>query len=78
MATAKQANNLTFVWGNTRKGIAIERSVRKTWNVVHIKNGKVVLVHRDYPTKGAAIREAKDYASYEQKHSRNGFFSFLK
>ena len=67
-----------LVWGTREKGVGIERDERKGknrywWNVVHIKNGKVVLVHRDYPSKAKAVEEAKDYGRYEEKHPRSGF-----
>jgi len=67
-----------LVWGTREKGIGIERDEHKGknrywWNVVHIKNGKVILVHRDYPSKTKAIKEAEGYGRYEQKHPRSGF-----
>jgi ketosteroid isomerase-like protein len=63
---------VTYVWGNKNGGIAIQRKERTgkgrySWDVVHIKNGKIVLRHRDY-TKTDAIREAHRYARYEKQH----------
>ena len=70
----------SLIWGSaTRgKGIAIERTGRRKkggnywWNILHLKDGKVVLVHRDY-SKTEAIKEAKGYGRYEEKHPRKGF-----
>ena len=59
---AKQSSRVTWVWGDSKKGIAAVRSARKSggkywWDIHHVKNGKVVLVHRDYPTKTEAVCE---------------------
>jgi len=78
MAKAKQTNRIVWVWGTSKKGIAVERSAHKSkgkywWDILHVKDGKVVLVHTDYRTKTEAIREAKSYAHYEKAHPRSGF-----
>jgi len=70
------------VWGDAKRGIAIQKVVtsgvvRKYipgWNVYHILRGKVILVHRDYSTKAEAVREAKSYARHELKHPKKSFF----
>jgi hypothetical protein len=59
-----------FVWGNSKKGIAIVKQRGSTdWDIHHVLNGKVVLVHRDY-TKTEALREAKNYAKFEKSHPK--------
>ena len=71
----------SLIWGSaTRgKGISIERTGHRKkdgcywWNVLHMKDGKVVLVHRDYPSLRKAVEEAESYARYESKHPRDGF-----
>lgn len=73
-----KTDRVTWVWGDSKKGIAVVRSARKSkgkydWSIQHVKNGKSVLVHRNY-TKAEAIREAKGYARYEKAHPRSGFF----
>jgi len=70
-------HHIFMVWGTPERGVGIQRDERRGknrwwWNVVHIKNRKVVLVHRDY-SKTEAIKEAKDYGRYEEKHPRSGF-----
>jgi hypothetical protein len=70
-----------LVWGSaTRdKGLAIEHFGRSRengtywWNVLHLKDGKVVFVHRDYPSRAKTLREAQDYAKHEKAHLRNCF-----
>jgi len=80
MAKAKQPRRI-LVWGSAAKGkgIGIERYGHRrkngsfSWNILHLKDGKVVLVHRSYSSMAEAIREAKNYARYEEKHPRKGF-----
>lgn len=81
MAKAGQSNRVTWVWGNREKGIAVVRSARKSkgkywYDIWHVMRGEETLVHRDYPTKAEAIREAKSYARHEKKHPRSSFFDF--
>jgi len=73
------SSRVTWVWGDRTKGIVVVRDARKKkgkywYDIHHVKNGKSVLVHTDYPTKTEAIREAKDYAKYEKTHPRSAFF----
>lgn len=71
----------SLIWGSATKGkgIAIERTGHRKkdgnywWNVLHLKDGKVVLVHRDYPSLRQAVEEAESYARYESKRPRDGF-----
>ncbi len=70
-----------LVWGSATKGkgVAIERFGRSRgngrywWNVLHLKDGKVFLVHRDF-SKTEAIKQAKGYGRYEETHPRHSFF----
>lgn len=76
---ATKTDRVTWVWGDRKKGIAVVRSTRKsggkTWyDIRHVKNGKTVLVHRDFSPKADAIREAKGYARHERLHPRSSFF----
>ena len=72
------SSRVTWVWGDEKKGIAVVRSARKSrgkysWDIHHVKDGKIVLVHRDYSTKTEAVKGAKSYARYERAHPRSGF-----
>jgi hypothetical protein len=73
-----RAGTIIPVWGTTKRGIGIQRKEhisgnRYWWDVVHMKDGKIVLVHRDYPTKKEALAEARGYAQYERKNPGKGF-----
>ena len=78
MVAKAASSRVTWVWGDENKGIALVRSLRKKKNgrydygVLHVLNGKTVLVHRNY-SKAEGLREAKSYAEYEKKHPRSGF-----
>lgn len=71
----------SLIWGSATKGkgIAIERTGHRKrdgnyrWNVLHLKDGKVVLVHQDYPSLRKVVEEAESYAHYEKTHPRKGF-----
>ncbi len=71
----------SLIWGSATKGkgIAIERTGRRKkdgnywWNILHLKDGRVVLVHRDYPSLLKAVKEAEAYARYEKTHPHKGF-----
>ena len=79
----KRMPRLIWVWGDKTRGIAIERKERKGggrywWDILHVKDGRVVIVHRDYPSKAEAIREAKAYGRYETAHPRKGFLTLKR
>ena len=78
MTVKTRTSRTTWVWGDKAKGIAVVRSARKQggkywYDIHHMKNGKINLVHRDYPTKTEAMKEARSYAKYERAHPRSGF-----
>ncbi|MBI4266799.1 MAG: hypothetical protein HY668_00325 [Chloroflexi bacterium] len=77
-STKTASSRVTWVWGDRDKGIALVRSPHKMKNgrydydIHHVKDGKTVLVHRNY-SKTEGLREARSYADYEKKHPRIGF-----
>ena len=82
MVTKTQSSRTIWVWGDAKKGIAVVRSARKSkgrywWDIHHVKDGKVILVHRDYG-KAEAIKEARSYARYEKTHPKGGFMNLKR
>lgn len=76
-AKAKLAGRIVWVWGDRKKGIALERVNRGAkggywWYVLHVKDGRVVCVHGNF-NKAEAMRQAKSYTRYEEQHPRKGF-----
>ena len=78
---ARRPRRAEWIWGDSKKGIRVVPmrpalvggGYGRTWDVHHVKDGKVFLVHRDF-SKTEAIKQAKGYGRYEETHPRHSFF----